>query len=63
MLEFLSPAVFAAVVRVSSSPVFSSLLATASQLAWRVAADETLKESALAAISHLNSVHEGSPHV
>jgi hypothetical protein len=35
MIEYLSPAVFAAVLRVSSAPVFSARLATASPLELR----------------------------
>ncbi|MFL9984816.1 hypothetical protein PQR46_06230 [Paraburkholderia sediminicola] len=59
MIEFLSPAVLAAVLRVSSSPIFSVRLAMASMRTLRAVPSSTV--SGAAGRSEL--VQEGTRHV
>jgi hypothetical protein len=59
MIEFLSPAVLAAVLRVSSSPIFSVRLAMASMRALRAVPGNTLNGAAGGA----EAGQEGARHV
>lgn len=59
MIEFLSPAILEAVLRVSSSPIFSARLAMASKRMLRDGAGNTLTSVQGWPVSHAANTREG----
>ena len=63
MIEFLSPAILEAVLRVSSSPIFSARLAMASKRMLRAVSGSTVSAAQVRAASHAAGTREGARRV
>ncbi|WP_341315985.1 hypothetical protein WN982_31705 [Paraburkholderia sp. IMGN_8] len=60
MIEFLSPAILAAVLRASSSPIFSARLATASMRTLRDVSGSTVSAAQGRAVDRSAGTQEGA---
>ncbi|CAE6732412.1 hypothetical protein [Paraburkholderia haematera] len=63
MIEFLSPAILAAVLRVSSSPIFSACLAMASKRSLRDVSGSTVNAAQGRSVAHAGGTREGARRV